>query len=198
MKRLSATILTNRFPVSGLVPGNVIIDNVIITWCMCLKNRRAKWRKREKALGNDVPSVFGTGGSNEMINSSFVGSSMFYNNSSTSAADFYHQHLHDSLWSTANGSMHPFLLLAGNSIAAAAAFGAATNTTWPSVPLQKVPTSIHTSSIGARNVRVRTRSSPRRRPVGFGFMRSSSSWVLVRDLSSVVACSPASRRRRTR
>jgi hypothetical protein len=141
MKRLSATILTNRFPVSGLVPGNVIIDNVIITWCMCLKNRRAKWRKREKALGNDVPSVFGTGGSNEMINSSFVGSSMFYNNSSTSAADFYHQHLHDSLWSTANGSMHPFLLLAGNSIAAAAAFGAATNTTWPSVPLQKVPTS---------------------------------------------------------
>src|SRR6478735_1579931 len=43
--------------------------------------------------------------------------------------------------------------------------------------LSELVTLVQTSSIGARKVRLRTRSLPRRRPVGFfGVILSSSSW----------------------
>ena len=43
--------------------------------------------------------------------------------------------------------------------------------------LSELVTLVQTSSIGARKVRLRTRSLPRRRPVGSGFVLSSSSWI---------------------
>ncbi len=94
------------------------------------QNRRAKWRKREKAMGHDGTPMFGGG-----VEGSPFGASLFHSRPdlyANVAAGLQLPPGAETLWSqNAHGGIHPFLFLTNPMAALGALTGPSHGVTWP-------------------------------------------------------------------
>uniref|UniRef100_A0A914XHR4 Uncharacterized protein n=1 Tax=Plectus sambesii TaxID=2011161 RepID=A0A914XHR4_9BILA len=117
------------------------------------QNRRAKWRKREKAMGHDGTPMFAAG-----VEGSPFGASLFHSRpdlyanmaAGQLAAGLQMSGGAETLWSqSAHGGIHPFLFLTNPMAALGALTGPSHGVTWPKGSPPSLPPSAALFAAGA-------------------------------------------------